>query len=151
MPIFGRPFSQRYFKNMILHRDGLVVLEYDLASDVLYIEWPDLADYSEGEIQHSFTNLIDSIKSYDVKKLLIDSSKTRAGLTYEAYKTLMTELGLKLANTRLQRIARVEAQDQMREQLVQQFSKEVAGMLQFNIPFRNFTKLTDARDWLRSN
>lgn len=131
-----------------MHRDGLLVLEYDIASDVLYISWPDLSGFSKVEIQYSFQKLIEAIKSYDVKRLLLDSSKTRVDASYEDYKMLMLELGTGLLSTRLERIARVRAEDNMREQLVQQFTQEIVVDPQFNIPYQDFKSVDDALEWL---
>ena len=133
---------------MILHRDGLLVLEYDIASDVLYVSWPDLSGFSMDEIQYSFQKFIEAIKSYDVKRLLLDSSKTRVDASYEDYKTLMLELSTGFLGTRLERIARVRAEDNMREQLVQQFIQEIVVDPQFSIPYQDFASVQDALDWL---
>lgn len=71
---------------MILHQDLLLELVYDVRTDILSVKWPDIKDVSVSELEYSFQKLLDTISHYDIKRLLIDSSKSVVTLDDKIYK-----------------------------------------------------------------
>ena len=61
---------------MVLFDNSLIRLDYNPATDILEVEYPDLYDYLLSEIRRSIDTLLDTVKNYDVKRLLLDSTRT---------------------------------------------------------------------------
>ncbi|GAA4424100.1 hypothetical protein GCM10023188_03540 [Pontibacter saemangeumensis] len=39
---------------MLLHKDGLIELNYDVATDILTAKWPDMMNFTTAEIRFAF-------------------------------------------------------------------------------------------------
>jgi hypothetical protein len=52
---------------MILHQSSIIKLEYDPATDILEVEYPDLEKFMLPEIKHAFNLMVETIRNYDVK------------------------------------------------------------------------------------
>ncbi|MFC6999554.1 hypothetical protein [Rufibacter roseus] len=135
---------------MILFQNQLIVLDYDPSSDILSVVWPNVNPYDMLEIERSLQLLVEYIRDYDVKKLLIDSSKTEMHpeVDPEKYISMVTEFAKKLQKTRLQRSARIIHQDQVRETESNQVSEKVTQNVGLQIESRSFINREEAREWL---
>ncbi|GGK64971.1 hypothetical protein ACD591_01730 [Rufibacter glacialis] len=130
---------------MIIYQSGLITLDYDPATDILYIEWPDVQDFLVLEIRQALSILVDHIKSYDIKKLLIDSSRASLEIPGDEYKEVLMEFGKNLMNTRLEKLARISTPNAMRENKVTEAQQDV----HFTISLRTFTEKKEAISWLK--
>lgn len=68
---------------MVLFDNSLIKLDYDPATDILAVEYPDLHDFLLSEIKRSIDTLVDTVKHYDVKRLLLDSTRTVVAVSDE--------------------------------------------------------------------
>ncbi|MGV3539601.1 MAG: hypothetical protein ACO1OQ_07310 [Rufibacter sp.] len=130
---------------MIIYQNGFITLEYEPATDILFLEWPDVQDFLLPEVRQALRILVDHVKSYDIKRLLIDSSKASLEIPGEEYKEVVKEFGLNLMGTRLEKLARILTHNAMREEKVEEAKQEV----QFTIALRSFTDKQEALIWLQ--
>lgn len=135
---------------MILHKDGLIELNYDVKDDILSVKWPDITNFIKSEAQYSFKLLIDAIRHYDVKKLLIDSRHNVVEIPDPEYQTLMLQFSHDLVATRLQKIARIVSFDVNREQKVQAVSEQIRPQLKTTLHTQNFQTEAEALAWLKT-
>ncbi len=100
------------------------------------------------EIKNSLTLMVDTIRHYDVKKLLLDASKSMVAISEEENKELMKKLAVDLANTRLQKVARIQPVDPLREIRAQQNIEGLRqeGLLPYQV--KTFSSKLEAIDWL---
>ncbi len=118
-------------------------LDYNPAKDILFVEWPDIHSYTLSEVNYTLTEILDTIRYYDVKKLLIDSRETVIGISSEDYTALAIQFVKELMATRLKKVARLESYSSLRESQVQEISK-----VKTFIAFKNFTDTEAALSWL---
>ncbi|MFC6997566.1 STAS/SEC14 domain-containing protein [Rufibacter roseus] len=132
---------------MIIYQSGILTLDYDPATDILFVEWPDMQHVLLPEIRQALKVLVDHIRNYDIKRLLIDSTKANIDLEGEEYKEVLKEFGLNIMTTRLQKLARVLTKDKKREQQVEQVKQEI----NLTVELRTFTQRTEALAWLKAS
>jgi len=136
---------------MILHQDLLLELVYDVRTDVLSVQWPDIKDVSVSELEFSFQKLLDTISHFDIKKLLIDSSKSVVTLDDKIYKPLLFRLVLAFNNTRLQKMARIISENEYRENLLKSYVAEIKHKETIAFRTKEFEKQETALAWLYLN
>ncbi|WP_026463899.1 hypothetical protein [Adhaeribacter aquaticus] len=133
---------------MILHSNGLITLNYNPATDILEVAYPDLHGYLLTEIKQSIDVMLDNIRNYDIKKLLLDSSKTLISVTPEETKEITTYLVSGLKTTRIRKLARLQSPSSHVEHMAQNNIQHVktAGLLTFDL--QSFTDKSGAIAWL---
>jgi hypothetical protein len=134
---------------MLLHNDGLIKLDYDAATDVLTVKWPDIDSTAKGELHHSFLRLNDTIRLYDIKKLLIDSRYNKVQVKEEEYDEMMKVLCDGLKTSRLMKTARLGSLDQAREAKAEKHAQRLINELQPSFAFKNFHDKMQALKWLQ--
>ncbi|MEJ8804397.1 hypothetical protein [Pontibacter sp. H249] len=134
---------------MILFSNGLILLDYNPADDILSVELPDMQEMTLPEVRRSFQIVIENIINYDIKNLLLDSSKAIVEVEDEEYKAVILQFGTDLMRTRLQRLARVGSTRPVQEKRAANVSEEVKQELNLPIKFGNFTIRADAMNWLK--
>jgi len=137
------------FMHMLLHKDGLIELNYEVATDTLTVSWPDMTTFTLSEIRFALTTIIDTLKHYDIKKLLIDTRANVVEITDEAYAELMLQFSRDLTTTRLQKVARLHAVNPAHEKRVARVTKSVNEAVNLSIDFNSFTDEFSALSWLR--
>ncbi|TPE46338.1 hypothetical protein [Pontibacter mangrovi] len=135
---------------MLLHNDGLIDLDYDAATDVLTVRWPDIDSAANAELHYSFLRLNDTIRRYDIKKLLIDSRYNKVQVKEVEYDALMKELCEGLKSSRLMKTARLGSLDQTREPKAEKHANRLIKELQPPFAFKNFMSKPHALQWLQS-
>ncbi|MGV3541205.1 MAG: hypothetical protein ACO1OQ_15420 [Rufibacter sp.] len=137
---------------MILFQNRLIVLDYDPKTDILSVEWPSLSPYDLLEIEQALKKLVEYIRDYDVKNLLIDSTRAaiHPDMDMERYQAIVTEFALSLTQTRLQKSARIMHTDHVREATSQEISAKITKKAKLVIENRNFTGKEQALAWLSS-
>jgi len=125
-----------------------IKLDYNPATDILEIEYPDMHSYQLSEIEYSMSLMVESIKNYDVKRLLFDSSKTIIGVSDDEYAKVMAQLISLLTTTRLEKVARIALLDQVREKLEQAKINEQAQITVLPFELKTFSNRADAKAWL---
>ncbi|NEM97646.1 hypothetical protein [Pontibacter burrus] len=135
---------------MLLHKDGLIELNYEVANDILSMDWPDLTGFTMPEISYSIRKLIDTLRHYDIKYLLVNSQQSNVSeLTRAEYQRVLMEFVQQLMNTRLQKLARISTFDISRENVVDGIAEVALIQLGIQFEFRNFQYMEAALDWLR--
>jgi hypothetical protein len=129
---------------------GIITLDYNPATDILVSQMPDTREFGFSEVSFCLELIVENIRNYDIKHLLLDSSKSVVGLEAEAYKSLTTKFSRDLMSTRLKKIARVGTTNPQREEQTAKLSTELRQELNFPIQFKNFPTQAEALTWLQS-
>ncbi|TXK26551.1 hypothetical protein FVR03_21760 [Pontibacter qinzhouensis] len=130
-------------------QNNLIKLEYNPVTDILNVEWPNISADLLTEVKHTLKAIVDAIKHYDVKKLLINSQQTIIGISQSEYENILKSFSQDLNATRLQMVARIESKHLKRELLVKEVSLQLKNTSNFE--FQNFTTMTDAISWLEKS
>ncbi|MBC5774751.1 hypothetical protein H8S95_11810 [Pontibacter sp. KCTC 32443] len=137
---------------MLLHKDGLIELNYDVVHDILKVNWPDLTGATMPEINYSLKKLIDTLRHFDIKRLMVDSrGSSVADISREDHQAIIFNFAKKLMSTRLEKMARIETKDNARETVVVQTAEEAIHNLGIQYQFRNFSDELSAYKWLCEN
>lgn len=121
-----------------------IKLEYSPTTDVLFIEWPNMQDYSLPEIRYILQDVVSTVKYYDIKKILADTRKSSLRVDAASYADVLNQLARDLMTTRLEKFARLSTQDRNREKIVKTASALTVGVIQF----KNFDNAGEALEWL---
>lgn len=133
---------------MVLYDNSLIRLNYNPATDILDVDCPDFHPLIMADVKEAFNIIVDTVKHYDVKRLVIDSSKAVIDTSDREHREVMVKFARDLMGTRLQKLARVGTQDTLRETSVSKAKEDAA----FSIAFQNFSDKAAAVAWLsRSN
>jgi N-dimethylarginine dimethylaminohydrolase len=126
---------------------ALIKLDYEIATDVLTVEWPDVHSYTLNEVNETLNEVLKTIRHYDVKRLLVDASLTVVSIDKEEYTKIAGNFAQQLLKTRLEKVARIESIDRMREATIKENNKPAPlGP----IAFKNFKNKPEALSWLRA-
>ncbi|WP_266204979.1 hypothetical protein [Pontibacter kalidii] len=82
-----------------------IKLEFNPATDTLFIEWPNIHDYTLYELRFMLTELIDTVRNYDIEKILANSRKSAVTLPEQEYSVIVNQFAKDLSTTRLQKFA----------------------------------------------
>lgn len=136
---------------MILSQNSLMVLEYEPSSDILTVEWPNAELFLLPDLKQTFLTLIDTVRNYDVKRLLIKATAEFVITALESAKdnSIYIRRVLKgLRGTRLQKIARILAFDMEPDKEEQKLAAEINGDATITIQYRTFPENEMAKAWL---
>ena len=133
---------------MILYQNSIIKLDYNPATDVLEVEYPDLHTFLIPEIKHTINTMIEVIKNYDVKKVLIDSSRTIINVSEDESRDITTYLAAGLMQTRVEKLARVQSSASVVEETAQSNIKHVQDAQSLPFLLQNFSSKTEALHWL---
>lgn len=136
---------------MILFENSIMKLEYDPATDIMVVAYPELHGYLLPEIKHSVDILADVVKSYDVKKVLLDSTKTVVDVTPEESREIAVYMASSLAQTRVQKVARVQSLNLTVETRAERNLQHVQQALSLPYVLQNFTHKAEALAWLQND
>jgi len=111
------------------------------------IKWPTIESLYLPEILNSVSLLVENIKNYNIKNLLVDASETRAHSSREDADRVVRAFIEGLKKTHLEKLARVESAIQERESVL----KELMPLYNLECPFeiRFFKDLNSALNWLQ--
>ena len=129
---------------MILYQNSLMQLDFDPAKGLMVVNWPNFEAYSLADTKLALSRLVNTVKNYDVKMLLVDASNAKMELELEAYEEVVKHFIVQFLETSLEKIARVKTTDAARENRAQ----EMIQHLPVRIRLANFTSSADARAWL---
>jgi hypothetical protein len=133
---------------MILFENSILKLDYNPATDILEIKYPDLHGYLLPEIKHSIDTLVDHIKNYDVKKILLDSTRTLISVSDEESREVAIYLASGLMRTRVQKVARLQSPSATVEKTAQGNIKHIKDSNQLPFEIQNFSSRFEALSWL---
>ncbi|MCC9138043.1 hypothetical protein ACFSKU_03655 [Pontibacter silvestris] len=133
---------------MVLFDNSLIRLDYTPATDILAVEYPDLHDFLLSDIKRSIDTLVDTAKHYDVKRVLLDSTRTVSSVSEEASRKIAAYLAAGLMGTRVVKVARVQSPSATVETTAQENMKHVRQSLPLPFELQNFTCRAEAVEWL---
>lgn len=119
-------------------------LDYNPTYDVLFVEWPNMHDYTMPEVSYIIDEVIDAVRSYDVKRILTDTRQSKVTVPLEEYAKVVNQLALQLATTRLQKFAKLNTRDADREAI----SSDAAALVVGSVAYRSFDDIDEAIAWL---
>lgn len=132
---------------MVLHTDRYFEHIYDVKHDLVCVKWPTIESLYLPEILNSIRVLVENIKNYNIRHLLIDATETKAHSSNEDANKVVYELLTGLGKTHLEKLARVESAIPERESVLKQMIPEVAPQVNFEIKF--FKDIAGALNWLQ--
>ncbi|MFD2247300.1 hypothetical protein [Pontibacter ruber] len=133
---------------MIIFSNGLITLDYEPATDILSVALPDIRNFGTTEVERSLEIIVESITNYDVKKLLLNSSKAIIEVEDVVYRNIIMKFSSDLMKTRLKYLARVGSNMEEQEKRANKVAEEVRYVTNTSITFRNFTDNSEAMEWL---
>ena len=136
---------------MIIYQNSIITLDYNPSTDILSVALPDIQAHSISEVERCFDIIVEHVISYDVKKILLDSSKAVVDVEDEAYRSLILQFSRELMKTRLQKIARIATLVASQERRATLVTEEVYQLNPDPIAaYQNFTDQAEALEWLLS-
>jgi hypothetical protein len=133
---------------MILEEDSLMHFRYDTITHILSTTWPDLTHTPMAEIEDTLEKLASNIQYYDVRFMLADHRTGYAILGDEKYKKLMEDYHRRLAQTNLEKVARVLPEEPAWEFLIANNARKLQKKLRFRFKIRYFNSRAEAMAWL---
>jgi hypothetical protein len=131
---------------MIIFKNGFITLDYDPASDILSFIMPSVNDVVMPEMRRCLGVIVEHVRNYDVKKVLLDARETDIGVEKESYSTVIAEFYRGLAATRLQKVARLVAPGSQRERIIRGIFEDI----HFPMEVRAFAEAAPAVEWLKA-
>ena len=135
---------------MILFENSIIKMDYSPATDILEVAYPDLHDFLLPEIKHSINILVDTVKHYDVKRVLLNSSNTTISVGPKESREIAVYLATGLATTRVQKLARLQSLSAAVEQTAQNNISHIKASQLLPYQLQNFTDRTVAMEWLKA-
>ena len=133
---------------MILHADRYFEHRYDVTMDLLSVQWPTIETIYLPEIFHSVSILVENVFNYNIRNLLIDASHARIQATHEEANQVVHLLVNGLAKSRLEKLARIESENQNREIMLRVMAADMNRNLGFETRF--FKDIETAQNWLKN-
>ncbi|WP_210489146.1 hypothetical protein [Rufibacter aurantiacus] len=135
---------------MRLYSSHLLTIDYNPSTDILFTQWPSAHPYNLAEVENALHILVETIRNYDVKRLLIDASTTKIdpNLDEERYKGIIMRFAMDLMKTRLQKSARILTADKAREARSQEIAQEVTQKTHLTVQSQYFATKAEAEAWL---
>ncbi|WP_299700718.1 hypothetical protein [uncultured Pontibacter sp.] len=119
-------------------------LDYNPTQDILFLEWPNMHDYTLPEVQYIINEVVDAVRNYDIKRILTNTRQSAVTIPMEDYAKVINQLALELATTRLQKFARLQSPDPKRNTIASNAAALVVG----SITYRSFDNVEEAIAWL---
>jgi len=132
---------------MILFKNGFLTLDYDPTTDILSFEMPNVDDVVMPEMRRSLTVIVEHVRNYDVKKVLLDARQTSILVDEDNYETIISQFYVDLMATRVQKIARLITYGSARERVV----TKLLDKMYLSVEVQPFTEVSAAIAWLKSD
>ncbi|GAA4431577.1 hypothetical protein GCM10023188_19260 [Pontibacter saemangeumensis] len=131
---------------MIIFKNGFIRLDYDPASDILSFAMPSVNDVVMPEMRRCLVTVVEHVRNYDVKRVLLDARETAIGVGQEIYVPVIAEFYGSLATTRLQKVARLVTPGSQRERIIHGIFEGI----HFPMEVRPFAEAAPAVEWLQA-
>ncbi len=133
---------------MKLFSNGFFQLDYSAATDILSMKLPDMQTAGLSEAEHCFDTMLEHVKNYHVKNLMLDSTNANVNVGDEEYHDLIFRVSMKLKETRLQKVARLNSAKEDLEKNAVKVQQQVLSTMPDTYKIRNFNNPEDAVNWL---
>lgn len=134
---------------MILHKDRYFEHLYDVKLDLVRVTWPDIENIYLPEIFHSVSVLVENVRNYNIRNLLVDARDTKLLTSYEEADRVVKAFTEGLAQSRLQKLARVESLNSQRENMLQHLTNQMNATYSYTTMF--FKDYNSAMEWLQQS
>ena len=132
---------------MILHKDRYFEHLYDVKLDLVQVKWPDIEDIYLPEIFHSVNTLVENIKNYNIRNLLVDARETKLLTSYQDADRVVEAFTVGLSHSRLEKLARIESLNYQRENMLRQLTNDLNARFAYRTMF--FRDYESALAWLQ--
>lgn len=132
---------------MVIYKNGFLTLDYEPATDILSFEMPNVDDVVMPEMKRSLAVIVEHVRNYDVKRILLDARQTNIWVDEESYACIISEFYRNLMTTRVQKVARLVTPDSKREKVV----FNLLNNMPLLVEVQRFTEVGAALDWLKSD
>ncbi len=129
---------------MILFDSLILRLNYSPATDILMADLSNEHRFNERELEEALAIIIEHVRHYDIKCLLMDSRKRILLMDEQRYGDMMSGFAKELHATRLLKLARIQTNIAMRESIVQILDTQIIS----GYAFRTFLNIDEAMAWL---
>jgi hypothetical protein len=136
---------------MILLDNFLIKIDYNPATDIAIIDYPDLFDFELPEVQHAIELLAETINNYNVKKILIKPTRTTPERSLEEGGEIAAFLATKLRQAHVKKMARVRSPYSAVEANARKSVQLVETSRALPTQVRFFRAKSDAMEWLMSD
>ncbi|TPE41078.1 hypothetical protein [Pontibacter mangrovi] len=133
---------------MILFDNSIITISYDPVTDLLEAAYPDLHASHLSEITFYMDKLVETVKHYDIKRVLLNSSSTHVFVSGPASQQVAAYLAAGLAQTRVRRVARVSSPNEAVEEIAQANLEYIRQALSLPFALKSFTDSKQATKWL---
>ncbi|NEM97699.1 hypothetical protein [Pontibacter burrus] len=96
---------------MILLENSLFKLHYNPVTDILEATYPDFYDFLFTEIKDHMDKMVEIIHNYDIKRVLLNLTSSILSVNHEQNLALSSQLLLGIEKTRVEKLARLEAEN----------------------------------------
>lgn len=132
---------------MVIYKNGFLRLDYEPATDILSFEMPNVDDIVMPEMKRSLTVIVEHVRNYDVKRVLLDARQTNIWVDEDSYACIISEFYRNLMATRVQKVARIVKPDSIREKIV----LNLLTNMTLSVEVQRFTEVSAALEWLKSD
>lgn len=133
---------------MELYSDRVVKLEYEPAFSLLTASLQATRVYDAMEVKSAFATIASSVQEHRIRKLMLDFTRNTYDLPVEEYKKTVAQLTVGLLRTPLQKVARIQTGDPVREAKIAALWEEIKGAVSVSIDVQMFPTRAAARQWL---
>ena len=103
---------------MIILQNSFIKLGYDPLTAILSVDMPTVDTVNMPEVKPTLESIVEHVRDYDVKRLLVDARKTKVEVGEETYAFMVAEFSCELVATHLQKLARIVTSSPERENVV---------------------------------
>ena len=135
---------------MVIYSDSLIHLELDPKTDILKVNWPHLVDEPMLIVRPTIAKILDSIRYFNVSKLLIDTKDTGTNIKEEDFKSLNKEVVAILAISNVKKLARIIYAEPLREIRAKILTDALSERLGTSFKTREFNDENSALAWLEN-
>lgn len=132
---------------MVIYKNGFLTLDYEPATDILSFEMPNVDDVVMPEMKRSLAVIVEHVRNYDVKRILLDARQTNIWVDEDSYACIISEFYRNLMATRVRKIARLVTPDSKREKVVM----NLLDNMTLSVEVQRFTEVSAALEWLKSD
>lgn len=133
---------------MILFDNGFFHLDYDPATDTLFVTLPDMRQQELSKAEHCFAIMVEHVNHYHVRNLLLDSRQTVMEVGETECNQLIYWVSLQLKQTNLKKVARLVSSTPELEARARKVQEQVVATPPARYLIKNFTSKEAALEWL---
>ena len=136
---------------MVIYSDSLIYLDFDPKTDILWVKWPHLVDEPMLIVRPTIGKILETIKYFNITKLLVDTKNTNTNIPEEEFKRLSKEFVSGLSSSNLKKIARVVYAEPLREIRARILLDDLSAWFAPDLQIRECEEVKSAFAWLESD